>query len=41
MLKHHAHMLTNLVNVNLGIRDVLSIEPDFTAGGSLQKVQAA
>ena len=40
MLEHHSHMLTDFINVNLGVCDILSVEPDFTTGRSLQQVQA-
>ena len=36
MLEHHTHMLADFVDVDLWIRDVLSVKPDLTASRSLQ-----
>ena len=32
-------MLADFINVNLGVCDILSVEPYFAAGRSLQQVQ--
>jgi hypothetical protein len=41
ILENHPHMLSYPVNINLRVSNQLSVKPDFTACGSLQKIQAA
>ena len=41
MLEHHAHLLTDFVDVAFIIRNGLAFKDDFSAGRCLQQVQAA
>jgi len=41
LLEHHAHLLTVLVNIDLGVRDVRALKENMPLGRFLQKVQAA
>ena len=41
MLEYHSHVSAHFVNIGLGVRDILSVEPYFSAGGCLQQIQAA
>ena len=41
MLEHHSHMTAHFVDIDLRGIYLLSVKPDFSAGGRLQQIQAA
>jgi hypothetical protein len=41
MLKHHAHILPQLVYVGPGVHEILAFNINLTSGGLLQQVQTS